>query len=70
VHSIRLWVDIGLSDNSVSYPDDIDVSRNGNVVLDREKLAMVRCYKSGFVHAEEPVAGQVVCVLPSPLHAW
>lgn len=29
-------------------PDDIDVSRNGNVVLDRKNPAMVRCYKSGF----------------------
>jgi len=38
VHSIRF---VGMISDyritSVSYPDDIDVSRNGNVVLDRRK---------------------------------
>jgi hypothetical protein len=47
----------------------LHILRDRSVKLDFSNEAMVLCFRSGFVHTEQTEDGQLVFILPSPLHA-
>ncbi|KAL1966120.1 hypothetical protein VTN77DRAFT_4868 [Rasamsonia byssochlamydoides] len=47
----------------------LNILRDGSVVYNRDNRGIQDCFRSGFVHTEEVKSGQMLCVLPSALHA-
>ena len=45
------------------------ILQDGFVKLDNEDQAIMHCYRSGFIHAEQSADDITICTLSSPLHS-
>lgn len=47
----------------------LEVLHNGYTRFDSKDDAMVRAFRHGFIHTEALENGEILCILPSLLHA-